>query len=464
MDFVAKYSDLYVIPIVENYLVFAPRLSRAMMLNKSACKQLKSLLTDQTSSTPFLPELLELKEQIQDAQVDAPQIREGSIKPVFLGIIPTRSCNLSCVYCDFGSRTAKYDRIDSTMLVRTIDWFVETAQANKERYIEIHFFGGEPFIAQDVVEIAVHRARLLAAKKQMNVRFEAATNGIFNDDMLRFIIDYFDTIVLSIDGLSDIHDRNRPKRTGMGSYDHVIKTAEQLDKSLIELCFRTCITHESVHRMSEIADWFAKTFSPSVISFETLNTTSDLKNIGLVAPDPYEFSTNYIRAQRILNEVGVSTVYAAACIGDIRNSFCPIGQDALILSPDGRLSGCYLPQQSWRDRGLNLDIGTVGQDGNVNLDFQQIGQLRKPFWGKERCRDCFCRLTCAGGCHVNHTFPGSQEQYDNVCIQTRILTACNLLDKLELREIADSLVAEQEYMTKLAVKTSDRIEDYLNVT
>ena len=385
--------------------------------------------------------------------------RNGPINPAFLGIIPTRRCNLSCLYCDFGAMRASDGQMDLRMAAKAVDWIVETAYHLRQDAFEIHFFGGEPFAGQAVIEVAVHRARALAGRTGMAARFEVATNGFFSDDAARFAGHYFDTVVLSFDGPEDIHDRNRPVDRSRGSFTRVARTASLLSRSPVELCLRTCVTRESVRTMETIARWFAETFQPSIIDFETLQPTPESKEAGLRPPDPYDFAEHYAQSRRILKGLGIDAVCASAVTGEIGNSFCPVGKDTAILSPDGRVSSCYLLRESWEKRGLDMDIGRFSDDGTMHLNMDSIERLRSLVKDKPRCEGCFCRWTCAGGCHVNHSYPGSPPQYTEFCIQTRLITACSLLDGLGMEQEMEKLLSDRAAMEALALAPSDRLHD-----
>jgi len=155
----------------------------------------------------------------------------------------------------------------------------------------------------------------------------------------------------------------------------------------------------------------------------------------------------------------VQPVYAAALTDAPRLSFCPVGQDTVIVSPDGRLAGCYLPETHWQARGMDLRLGCLGTDGTARLDPTSVSRLRRLVADKPRCRTCFCQWTCAGACHVHQSYPGSPEVYDDFCVQTRIITACVLLEKLDQSRLADDLLASGSAMADLARHPSDRLED-----
>ena len=90
---------------------------------------------------------------------------------------------------------------------------------------------------------------------------------------------------------------------------------------------------------------------------------------------------------------------------------------------------------------------------------EDVARIRRCAGDKPRCRKCFCRWSCAGGCHVNHSYPGCSPEYDGFCIQTRLITACALLGKLGFDSTASDLVADRAEMERLALWASDRLED-----
>jgi uncharacterized protein len=345
--------------------------------------------------------------------------------------------------------------MDYRMAAAAVDWMAEHMRRLQRETLEVHFFGGEPFAAPDVVEVAVHHARAVADRYGLVPCFEVATNGVFDEDQTCFIGDYFDTVVLSFDGPRQIHDRQRPMQGSRSSFKAVDRTARQLSGAPAELCLRNCVTRAGVDHMEDTSHLFCETYQPAIIAFETLQPTAESEKAGLRPPDPYVFAAQCLRAGRIIESYGVKAVYASATTEFLRHSFCPVGNDALIVSPDGRVSGCYLPRREWQSRGLDLDVGRLTGSGEMTLDLEAINRLRNLVVDKPRCNRCFCRWTCAGGCHVNHSYAGSPLKYNDFCIQTRILTAATLLNELDLNDLANELVDDQAAMQKLAMHPTD---------
>jgi hypothetical protein len=75
------------------------------------------------------------------------------------------------------------------------------------------------------------------------------------------------------------------------------------------------------------------------------------------------------------------------------------------------------------------------------------------------CADCFCRYHCAGGCHVNHDTSGQPGNYDAQCIQTRLITILQLLDRLEQPRLRDEWLADRPSMEISVWQPNDRLRN-----
>ena len=441
----------FLIPVLDKWLWYAPLHQTAALINHSAAR----LLREQRGGS--LPgELGELCDSIRSQPVSPPGPLTGELTPTLLGVIPTRGCNMHCVYCDFGGPSAPRKRMQPEIAIAAVDWAAKRLVKAGGNRFHIQFFGGEPFVASEIVEIVVQRARYVSAQQGLTTYFDASTNGLLNAQQRQFVGDYFDGIVLSLDGPPAFQDKYRPTAKGQSSSALIERTARCLSEMPLSLCLRMCVTQESVAQMEKIARWMVETFNPSIISFEPL-TPGGANRSGLTPPDPYQFATHAEGIYRITEAAGIQAIYAAAESSLPRWSFCPVGNDAVIVSPDGRLSACYLPPEAWERRRLNLDFGYLDAHEGAFLFADQVDQIRRLPARKPRCADCFCQYTCAGGCHVNQTYPGSDKKYTDFCIQTRLITVFRLLRDLGFQKLNQALLEHREAMERLACQPCDRI-------
>ena len=443
----------YMVPVLGRWLVHAPLADSTALVNATAAAWLRA--GRRTGGPDRWSEFCAALTAEQPGLVET---REAGLNPQFLGLVTTRACNLACVYCGFAAGGARGHMATATA-VAAIDWMAQRMHDLGRKRLEVHFFGGEPSVAWDVLEVAVHRTRAAAARHGLCPRLEIATNGVFDAPRARFLGDYFDTVVLSFDGPQEIQDRHRPACRGRGSFEAVALTARRLSESPTELCLRICVTEETVGRLEEITSWFCQTFRPSTLTYETLRPTAESAAAGLEPPDPYEFAAHSLRARKVAAGYGVRALYAAALTDARHFSFCPVGNDSLIVLPDGRVCACYLPAREWEARGLDLELGRLTSDGAMNLDLGAAARLRRLVRDKPRCRSCFCRWSCAGGCYVDHSFPGCPETYDGFCIQTRLITTCSLLWELGYGDLVESFLRDRRAMERLAMQPSDQPED-----
>jgi uncharacterized protein len=455
------FSDIFIIPVNSNYLVYAPLKGISALINRRGVSELKKLLHS-ASGNPENKEskLHELARELIHSPEQVPARKTGSLNPEFLGIIPTRSCNGACNYCDFGADKASGAKMSYDLAAKAVDWYAEIVRSQQRNMLDIHFFGGEPMVARDVIEVVVHRARLVAMKHDLIPYFEISTNGQFIAADARFLGVYFNKVVLSLDGFQEIHDKHRPLKGNRGSYENAVETAKIIGSSNAELCIRCCISRLNVLRMEEITAWFCKNLRLSTINFEVLCATSQTKAAGLFPPDPVDFAVHFHRSRKIALDYGIEVVYASDITDRPGVSSCPVGKDTAIVSPDGRISNCYLLPERWKNAGLDLDFGQVGKNGRVQLEETKISAIRGMVENKPRCAGCFCQWSCSGGCHVGITPPGCSVNYDDFCRQTRLISAFTLLVNLELDGLPDGLMQSPESLVKINSQASDRLETY----
>ena len=452
--------NCFIIQVFDDYLVYSPLTGISAFLNRTGILELRNQLevTYEGMGNPN-SKLFKFAQDILQSPVQVPVRKEGDVNPEFLGIIPTRSCNSACAYCDFGAQKASTRKMSYQIATKAVDWYANLLKVNHRNVLEIHFFGGEPMTAKDVIEVTLQRARLVAMEKDLIPFFEISTNGQYNAGNSRFMGQYFNKIILSLDGFKEIHNRHRPLKENKSSFENAIETAKIISDSNAELCIRCCVSRENILLMEEITEWLCNNFRLSTINFEVLFATSQADSAGLFPPDPVDFAINFEKSREIANGFGVDVVYASDISGQPLVSSCPVGKDVVIVSPDGRISNCYLMQERWQEAGLDLDFGIMESDGNVRVEADKIDAIRKMVEDKPRCRKCFCQWSCAGGCHVGNTYPGSSLKYTDFCMQTRLISAFTLLSELGLQKTIEELICTPSALQNIACNPTDHIQE-----
>lgn len=448
--------DIFSVPILDKILLYAPLHNLLALVDRGAIREIEAGLESGTPS--HYPQVEELLSVLRALSQPPPAARRGVLRePLFLGLIPTRGCNLGCCYCDFPAPNAKTPVMSLELARQAIDAYLHQLSNNQLRRGEVHFFGGEPFFAEQVVHFAVNYAMVRAEKLGIRLRFEVTTNGVYNARKARWIADHFDTVVLSLDGPADVQEKHRPALNGQSTYGLVEQSARIFSQGTVELILRACITSETVGRMPEIARWMASEFRPNTVTFERLTESPNSRAAGLLPPDPWEFACNFMAAARLLETLGIQVALSSANLNSLQCSFCPVGKDALIVSPDGSVDACYLLPEEWERNGLDMSLGRM-VNGQMKIDPAALERARSlTVQTKSLCAGCLCRYHCAGGCHVNHDASGSPGQYDALCLQTRMITIAGLLKRLGQTELAETWLTDREAMELSAWQATDEL-------
>jgi uncharacterized protein len=133
-----------------------------------------------------------------------------------VSLILTHRCNLDCGYCYAGEHHG--DSMDDETLDRSVDLLF----ADDANPVQLSFFGGEPFLAFDAMKRATLRAERRAAQLGRKLILQCTTNGYgLREEHIEFIADHAMHVTVSIDGVREAQELNRPRANGNSSFERV---------------------------------------------------------------------------------------------------------------------------------------------------------------------------------------------------------------------------------------------------
>ncbi len=445
-------QDTYALQLGQTHLIYSPLRGFTARVNEEALVALQ-----RNSSGIRSDSLRELADRIRRPAEYPPRPGSKTPSPSKIVIMPTRRCNMRCVYCDFAAAEAHSDILDPIQACHFIDYVLHNLKRKKSKLLHIHFFGGEPFLHRSIVDLIVHYARQNCQKNDVKLRLEVTTNGKLDRQYAQFVGNVFDTVVVSYDGSQAFQDANRPNPDGSGSFEQVSTILEVLSETPAELCVRLCATNRSVHALPDLARQITNAYNIDKLNIEPLTANTKSDGADLQPPDPYEFFQAFMGAYNEAQRQGVEVINGLTNINQTGWTSCPVGKDSLMLMPDGTLTACYLETDRWREHGLDNTIGYVSKDGNVTIDTNNLERIRNMVWHKPRCERCFCRWTCAGGCHIALTPPDCGPDYTDECIQTRLISAAFLLATVAGRATVNAWLYDKSAQQVFAEQNEDRL-------
>lgn len=97
-------------------------------------------------------------------------------------------------------------------------------------------------------------------------------------------------------------------------------------------------------------------------------------------------------------------------------------------------------------------------DNRFKIDANKLQRIRNWTVDKQTlCTNCLARYHCAGGCVVRHNTYLPPGQYDDLCIQTRLITIATLLRKIGQHDLASEWLSSQSAMEAAAIQNTDRL-------
>lgn len=363
--------------------------------------------------------------------------RKTVVKALCLHI--AHDCNLGCRYCfaEEGEYHGRRALMSLEVGKQALDFLV--ANSGNRRNLEVDFFGGEPTMNFDVVKELVRYGRSLEEPHNKNFRFTLTTNGVLlDDDIMEFANREMANVVLSIDGRKEVNDYMRPTRNGKGSYDLIVpkfrKFAELRNQT--NYYVRGTFTHHNLD------------FSEDVLHLADLG----FKQISVepvVAPPEEPYAIREEDLPKLLEEYDklakemikrekegrgfnffhfMIDLTQGPCVAK-RLSGCGSGTEYLAVTPWGDLYPCH--QFVGMDEFKLGDVWHGVQAEEIRDEFKLCN-----VYAKEKCRNCFARFYCSGGCAANsYNFHGSiLDAYDIGCELQKKRIECAIMIKAALAD------------------------------
>jgi len=332
---------------------------------------------------------------IDDQPVASPPLRS-------LSLAVAQKCNLGCSYCyaqqgEFGG-SAKTMSVEQAL--RAVDLLLRDAEPGAR--VNLAFLGGEPLANRAGVRAATEHAARLAAAAGVDIRFSITTNGtLLTPEDGDFFERHGFAVTISLDGIADAHDRQRPFKNGAPSFAKIIARVEPLlaRQRRMQVSARVTVTPSNLDLVGTLEGLIALGFhsvgfSPMLSSPTGLGEMDEASlevmltrmidcgrrfEARVIAGVRYPFS-NMVTALRELHA------------GTHRPYPCGAGAGYLGVSAEGGLYACH--------RFVDDPHAAMGSvDKAIDADLRNTWLAERHVHRQEPCRQCWARYLCGGGCH-----------------------------------------------------------------
>ena len=350
----------------------------------------------------------ELHELMEMNQLFAPDI---SVPPTFkskglvksLCFMTAHDCNMRCKYCfgDTGEYGGERQLMSKEVGRAAVEFIINNS--GQRKHCEIDFFGGEPLINMPLVKDVTEYVRKREKETSKIFKLTLTTNGLaLNDANIKWLNDNNISLVLSTDGRKETHDNMRPDAGGNPTYDRIMANFRKCvdSRNGENYYMRGTYTADNLDFTKDVeamadAGFDILSMEPVVLKDSPYALTED--KLPEIFAEYDRLTDFYMKRHRegkgfffFHFNMDLSN---GPCVAK-RLAGCGAGHEYYAVAANGDLYPCHL--FVGRDRYKLGDVFKGVENEELPQYFRESHVLNK-----EKCRDCWAKFFCSGGCHAN---------------------------------------------------------------
>ncbi len=379
-------------------------------------------------------------------------------------LLLTENCNLRCTYCFEKDTRCVTKYMSKETAFKTIDFLFQQAIDNDVDEIKVTFFGGEPMLCPELMTDIIHYSEAKSKENGKNVAYNIITNGTLYNEKIETFLDVWREykgkvdIQLSIDGLPEIQDKNRPCASGESSSKlveiAVPKYKEYLKKhnlSKESLHIHACVSKESLPRIFDSFRYFVHDLDIINSKFAwVIEDNWDDKDLDI-------FSAQMHRIVKWLSEITTNEKRFPFKYFD-HSSGCSAGQNLVAIDTDGNIYACHRFFFYNRDKRNEVVLGNLDEGITHPERREQFFGIDYSEISPEICQICIAtNYSCAGDIHQLPNKYGSKfmalinQYYDFYCeLLEKKANVTALTEMAELvKQLLEQVQSQEERIKKL---------------
>ncbi len=316
--------------------------------------------------------------------------RTDTLQLIFL---ITEQCNFRCVYC-----YEKFEKGSMSQDVREAVKKYVRKQARSLKYLNVHWFGGEPLLALDAIEELSREFLDICQEHEIIYNAAITTNGyLLSPEVAELLLDLqVKSFQITLDGDRSEHDKKRMRAGGQPTFERIwnhllgLKDVEREYKARIRLNIDEDndlgmpeFIRELKEHFSDDPRFFVNFFpvgqwgGPNDDELHVLPQDRAVKSVLSLCETSVDHGLSNVLDY--LLKPGGSVCYAAK-----PNSF--------VIGSDGNVYKCTVAL--YHDKNL---VGKIDRDGTMQLDLDKFALwIMNDESEDSGCKTCFFRPSCQG--------------------------------------------------------------------
>lgn len=332
-------------------------------------------------------------------------------------ILPTDDCNFRCAYC-FESERKKY------MTQETAEALVKYFDKSFKKYktVYIQWFGGEPLLCKDLIQFIMSNAHKIAKRDKVALISGITTNG-YELDVETYKMLCANRIIwiqLSVDGIKETHNIQRPHKIYPDSYTRIITNLrsirDNVPMGICKIYYRITISKTILQYIDEILLFYRNEFSEDKRFKLSLQPVMDwggdrIDDMRSDLPTVKDTVECLLKAAELgLMPIGHHTQSSSGLICEA------VRKNGFVIGPNNDIHKCPMAMYSKENGDLfKSKIGELDWQGNlnINVDYNSEWMNGTPFKG-DACYQCKYYAICYGDMTCAYSSKFSKEK-KNLC-------------------------------------------------
>ncbi len=347
----------------------------------------------------FLNQMIHLRHLVHAEDKPSPLVEHPETLTAWLHL--TDRCNLRCAYCYL-----PHKRVDMPLAVghAAIDATFRSAVQHHYRQVKLKYAGGEPLLRfPDIITLQQY-AHQLAHTHDISLDGVVLSNGtLLTPEMVTHLHHLNLRLMISLDGLGQFHDQQRPYAGGHGTFDDTVRGIKTALAVGLTPDISVTINGRSAAGLPDLVAWLLSQELPFSLNFYRENELSaSHKELAL---EEENIITHLLAAFQIIKKQLprhslLASLIDRANLATPHLRTCGVGHSYLVFDYQGNVSKCQMHM-------AQPITTTAAPDPLAWIRADQIGIQNISVEDKEECKQCDWKHWCTGGCPlVTHRATG----------------------------------------------------------
>jgi len=390
------HTHLYTMSDPAGAVVFRTDLMKQVVCSTHGGELVRAVLSGEASPDTLPADVRDLIASPSSGLPEAASsnARTGMHDVKTLYLVPTMDCQLGCGYCRIVRKQGQQAgfRLSPQAARDAIDHVLGRAPSGAKRTLVL--FGGEPLLVPETIFAAISHVR--EGPESANTDIMLQTNGIAIDDRTAEFLAANDVfILLSIDGVEDVHNRFRKLAAGGGSYQASVAGYRNAKKHGCRMGVNATVTTATQDRFVESFEALLDDLRPdkcgAITHLHPVGTGRSRWQVSTEVATRIQIET-FLAARRMgIYHQQMCEKLAPFVNGTWRRYACAGCGGKVVVAPNGTAGIC---EYNAGDGRSFVPLEEFSED--AVSDFMSWA-ARSPLDTRE-CMSCPALSTCGGGC------------------------------------------------------------------